>query len=360
MPRYSKILPQDREDFSFGDLVYWHLFVYGTRPTGDPSAKAGRKWESAAICRLLGITEKTLGNWMADRHFPQYTNDLERELFGENSAWDDARLELAEALRRTRDLKRRKAASAGQGLEDPPSEQTQPDEDQPRQPAGSPSGRSLIPAVDDEESQPAGSNDLIIIEPHGEKFGKERTGSSPKAVIRREKPSARRPFWSRSRLAAVMGVTGITVALGMYAWVSNPSVNVATTVKAPPPKQPSPVPAPSPAPTPPVPTPPVKKLPPPPPPPPEPKPDACLPDNAKPAGFTITCDNILTGGTTLGSNRLTYPVATVNECASKCRPIERCVAFTVGPTESNGKRSCTLFGPTPEGRESEGWISGVR
>ncbi len=351
MARYSKILPQDREDYSFGDLVYWHLFVYGTRPQGDPSAKAGRKWEAAAICGLLGITEKTLGNWMADKHFPQYTNDLERELFGENSAWDDARLELAEALRRTRDLKRRKAASAGQATEDPPSEEPRPDEGQPGEPASSTPGGALIPSVDDEVSQPVGSNDLIIIEPHGEKFRKDRTSPGPQAVIRREKPSARRPFWSRSRLAAAMGVTSITVALGMYAWVSNPSATmVATTTKAPP-KSPS---ASAPA------TPPPIKTTQPSPAPPEPKPDACLADNAKPAGFKITCDTILTGGTTLGSNRLTYPVTSVEACASKCRPIERCVAFTVGPPESDGKRSCTIFGPTPEGRESTGWISGMR
>lgn len=240
MARYSKILPQDREDYSFGDLVYWHLFVYGTRPQGDPSAKAGRKWEAAAICGLLGITEKTLGNWMADKHFPQYTNDLERELFGENSAWDDARLELAEALRRTRDLKRRKATSAGQAPEDPASEEPRPDEGQPGEPTRSTPGGSLIPVVDDEESQPVGSNDLIIIEPHGEKFGKDRTSPGPQAVIRREKPSARRPFWSRSRLAAAMGITSITVALGMYAWVSNPSATMVATTTKPPPKSPPP------------------------------------------------------------------------------------------------------------------------
>ncbi|EJW10832.1 hypothetical protein A33M_3993 [Rhodovulum sp. PH10] len=111
MPRISKKLPRERTDYSFGDLVYWHLFVYGTRPRGSPAAKAGRAWEPGAICGLIGVTERTLRNWIADKHLPDSVIPLERELFGDNPAWDEARLELAEALRNSRARKARKPFS---------------------------------------------------------------------------------------------------------------------------------------------------------------------------------------------------------------------------------------------------------
>ncbi len=110
MPRIYKKLPANRSEWSFGELVYWHLFEFGTRPNIDPSAIAGRKWEPEAICGLLDITWKTLRNWIADKHFPDSTVDLERELFGNNPDWDIGRRELAEALRKTRARKANESA----------------------------------------------------------------------------------------------------------------------------------------------------------------------------------------------------------------------------------------------------------
>ncbi len=119
MPRIHKKLPPNRADWSFGDLVYWHLFEFGTRPNINPSALAGRKWKPDAICELLGITQRTLRNWIADRHFPDSLVDLERELFGDNPAWELARLELAEALGKTRARKTEEAARARPGKSAP-------------------------------------------------------------------------------------------------------------------------------------------------------------------------------------------------------------------------------------------------
>lgn len=110
VPRITKTLPPLRADYSFGDLVYWHLFVYGTRPTGNPDAKIGRVWDQGAFCQLIDVTDRTLRNWIFDKHLPDNITALEDELFGNNPLFDDWRLELAEALRNTRKRKLRKSS----------------------------------------------------------------------------------------------------------------------------------------------------------------------------------------------------------------------------------------------------------
>lgn len=80
----------------------------------------------------------------------------------------------------------------------------------------------------------------------------------------------------------------------------------------------------------------------------------------KVTGFKLTCDWILSGGTTLGSTRLSYSVANINECAAKCRPVGACTGFTYNAGDPEGRHACTLFGGRPEGRELAGWISGSR
>ncbi len=111
MPRITKTLPPDRADYSFGDLVYWHLFRNGTRPSVDPSDKVGRVWETNAICRLLQIHERTLRNWIRDRNLPDSVVPLSNELFGDNSRWDDARIELQRRFEEGWALRRRRANS---------------------------------------------------------------------------------------------------------------------------------------------------------------------------------------------------------------------------------------------------------
>jgi hypothetical protein len=78
-------------------------------------------------------------------------------------------------------------------------------------------------------------------------------------------------------------------------------------------------------------------------------------------GFKLVCQSIMTGGTTLGSTQLAYMVSDVGECASKCRPVAKCVAFSFETTPSSGnKHACQLFGATPRSNQAEKWISGVR
>ena len=80
----------------------------------------------------------------------------------------------------------------------------------------------------------------------------------------------------------------------------------------------------------------------------------------KVSDFNLACDQTLGGGTTLGSTRLYWTVRNINECAAKCRPVKNCVAFTFNAGDPEGSHTCILFGPTPEARDSKGWISGVR
>ncbi len=86
----------------------------------------------------------------------------------------------------------------------------------------------------------------------------------------------------------------------------------------------------------------------------------CQNGPVKVTGFRLTCDRTLSGGTTLGSTQLSYTVANINECAAKCRPVSRCVGFTFNAADTPGRHGCYIFGPTPEGREASGWVSGLR
>ncbi|MFL9828757.1 PAN domain-containing protein [Rhodoplanes sp. SY1] len=245
-------MPPNRADYSFGDLVYWHLFVYGTRPQGDPSAKAGRKWEPDAICRLIGITEKTLRNWIADKHQPDSIVDLERELFGENPAWDDQRLELAEALRITRARKRGKA---GRGFW--PSRNVASPPLLPGPSAGGIPGQQ--PADDRKSSERTGATTSLPVvsgsapradkEPGGKGSGGSGSGSG--SNVPGGTPSLKRGGGHTGRNIAALAVTGLTVVLGMYVWSYKPTLRSPASAPAPPePPGPAPVPPPSPPPLP--------------------------------------------------------------------------------------------------------------
>jgi hypothetical protein len=546
MPRITKTLPENRADYSFGDLVYWHLFKYGTRPTGTPASKAGRLWEPEAICGLLEITDRTLRNWLFDRHLPDSIVDLTRELFGENPLWDDARLELQERLERTRAQKRPKVAAtpvvAPEQLPTPADAAepatVEPQPDLPPEPPPPPDVEARRRALD-AELEAAGSSR------HEEALSSSRV---PQVVppTRLGGPDADRA--GRSQLGRRVFVAGLAVFAGLLAWMQARHIKWPN---APPPKQvvevtppkvevqperPPPVKTPAPAPQPqpaaPEPEPPPAPVAKPPPPNEEElraaeqrrlaealvaarqaafereqerlkeeairrdaeardaddarreretdartaaglgyrlrenmavakssftnlrarsveacalaceergcdafayyrdhyprgsaKPRVCylyrkpytvyanpgyalgerdvsrvLPDapsrsgsvdddaplrlaqSGPPAaapssgdgvtqcsggpikvtGFRLTCDQILGGGTILGSTRLSYTVANINECAAKCRPVAKCTAFTFNSADPEGRHACMIFGGKPEARESKGWVSGVR
>lgn len=543
MAKIHKELPANRADYTFGDLIYWHLFVFGTRPNVHPQAKVGRPWKLDRASTALGRTDKTLRNWCKNESLPTDITDLCDLLFGDSAAWDDARLELLESLARARKGRKgtvptsaddvasspsdggftsvdtEKGAGAGQGEADT------------SQSSGDASGPEH-PAREEEENRPpnaGGSRELVHLRP-----------------IQLRAKSYDHPKHGRKR-AAVSMVAGLSIFFGLYAWVTSgrnprppvtppPHVAIAPPVEKPAPPAPRAAETPSPPvlPTPP----PVTVLPKPEPeitppkpreltpeerkraederlerermearrrahdrekeeqeaealrrdrendgrardlaqreddartaaglnyriqehrriqgssyrhvlaatvgdcanactadpscdafgfyreqygpeskrkrvcyffrkpfdPPaghsgyvhgepieprrgadlrepsgdeellvrvqakkPEPKADEgltrCATGPVKVTGFKLTCDQMLGGGTTLGSTRLSYTVANINECASKCRPVKQCVGFAFNASDREGQHYCIIFGPTPESRESKGWISGVR
>ena len=99
MPRIWKTLPPERGEYSFGDLLYWHLFEYGTRPSGVPTDTSGRVWEALNFADLIGVTDRMLRNYIQDRNLPSTTAAIEQELFGDERRWDGAREELRTKLR---------------------------------------------------------------------------------------------------------------------------------------------------------------------------------------------------------------------------------------------------------------------
>lgn len=89
-----KELPPERADYTFGDLVYWHFFKYGTRPDGDPAAPKGRIWRREDAARALGMSDRALRNWINNVNPPKDIARLLDVLFGADPRWLEARIEL--------------------------------------------------------------------------------------------------------------------------------------------------------------------------------------------------------------------------------------------------------------------------
>ncbi len=462
MPRLTKDLPKDRSDYSFGDLVYWHLFKYGTRPAGDPADDVGRPWRMGKICAAIGVKERTVRYWIGDEHLPDDISRLCTALFGDNKRWDKARLELQEKLEKGWAAKGRKADSAPRTA---PTEDTALSPEQPE--SAGPAGDAGLVDEADEEAVPepeAGRPEA----PDGEQD--EPPEPPAPETMQSYAPRAPESGPRLPRHAVRAFIAGMAVLLGIYGWVQwrngeRPSLTPQKPVAeiTPPPKAPTPVvqvveaprpppaapastaaPIPAPAPTkqamapptePPAPrqeTPASPRQNPEPskpealavpapsqygpaqeekkaaarpaapdldiprpdrktdlldsPPPsarmpsgivsgdllPPPRPAQTRPANTPPSpaeeippcprvsGFRLTCDTIMDGGTALGSARLSYLVSTVNECATKCRPIAACVGFRFNARDPEGQHSCVIFGGRPETRPSPGWITGER
>jgi tetratricopeptide (TPR) repeat protein len=85
---------------SFGDLLDWHL-RRGTRPPG--SDKQGEPWKKATFAGDVGVSDKQVRNWVANKSLPNDILTIERVLFGRDqkrcTVW---RMELRDALKRTR------------------------------------------------------------------------------------------------------------------------------------------------------------------------------------------------------------------------------------------------------------------
>jgi hypothetical protein len=64
---------------SFGDLLDWHL-RRGTRPPG--SDKQGEPWKKVAFAGDVGVSDKQVRNWIANKSLPNDIITIERVLFG--------------------------------------------------------------------------------------------------------------------------------------------------------------------------------------------------------------------------------------------------------------------------------------
>jgi hypothetical protein len=85
---------------SFGDLLDWHL-RRGTRPPG--SDRQGEPWKKVTFAGDVGVSDKQVRNWIANKSLPNDIITIERVLFGRDqkqcTVW---RMELRDALKRTR------------------------------------------------------------------------------------------------------------------------------------------------------------------------------------------------------------------------------------------------------------------
>ena len=400
MPRIVKSLPENRADCSFGDLVYWHLFVHGTRPDGDPSAKIGRLWGLKDASAKLGISERALRYWLADKHLPDSITALERVIFGDSRLFDDWRLELVEALRKTR-LKNAGKAPTSSG----------------KPPARLIIGGAVVPfevGPDPDEEGPEDENTVYEIVPVQHVFKDEPVRNSQGEIVvpqpeilhsipkAKPKPTSSQPG-SRPRRTAAVAVVGITTLLGLYAWTSSrPKETVVIaelprkpdlpeTTAAPPstpggPKQEA---APIPA----------EKA----------RRDAedraeaqrqaqlqatrdavdsrkkeqeasarALNEKLKTLAqadgdlckqkleglsvpdFTLKCDTLIPFGKLLGAVPVSQTASSLGDCAARCRQVKDCVAFSFDAGAHVGAASCYLTGSIPDYNNATNWISGTR
>ena len=102
MPRKTKAIPANRAEWTFGEALYWHFFVFGTRPTGRPTDGSGTLWNPKEAAGTIGITIRAFWNWIDDRHLPYDTTAAEKVLFGASKFYDEARSELRRLLTKAR------------------------------------------------------------------------------------------------------------------------------------------------------------------------------------------------------------------------------------------------------------------
>jgi len=88
----------------FYELLRWHLFVHGTRPTGSPH-RTGKRWSQKEFADELGVTEKSVSNWLREENPtpPRDYGSIERVLFDDSAAYEGWRRGLRWAFNRTKE-----------------------------------------------------------------------------------------------------------------------------------------------------------------------------------------------------------------------------------------------------------------
>jgi hypothetical protein len=408
MPRLVKSLPENRADCSFGDLVYWHLFSYGTRPDGNPSAKMGRVWELKRASGALGISERALRYWINDKHLPDSTSTLERVIFGNSPLFDDWRLELVEALRKTRLANAAKTSGSGAASQVPAV-------------TGGPLVRLDTGAIvtGDEEREDEQSDFEIVPTTHVFKDEPLRNSSGEIVVpgpeilhASRKAETPRAPRQGSQRRHAAVVVVGVATLLGLYAWANSvkkdadPIREAATKKEVETPNRPAPgkgEPQQGPTRTTTADTLEIKKAPP------TPAEQARREAEARAEaqltvtrdavearkqeqeasaralneklkilsqadgdlckqklqgldvpGFTLKCDTLIPFGKMQGAVPVSQTASSLGDCASRCRRVKECVAFSFDAGAHVGAASCYLTGSIPGYNAAPNWIAGTR
>jgi hypothetical protein len=114
MPAMRRLPSSYDGSLPFGDLLRWHLLIWGTRPTGSTEA-SGERWVKEKFAAVIGSDPKTLERYFHQKSLPSSPIFIRRALFGGNkeySTWAaDLNAQLEEARRAKKVLKQPVKAS---------------------------------------------------------------------------------------------------------------------------------------------------------------------------------------------------------------------------------------------------------
>jgi PAN domain-containing protein len=77
-------------------------------------------------------------------------------------------------------------------------------------------------------------------------------------------------------------------------------------------------------------------------------------------GFTLTCGKLIPFGAMLGAVPVSQTASSLADCASRCRTVPKCVAFSYDAGASAGNHSCYLTGSITRYQDGRDWIAGTR
>ncbi|MCP3439806.1 PAN domain-containing protein [Bradyrhizobium sp. CCGUVB14] len=402
MPKKTKAIPENRVEWTFGEAVFWHFFVFGTRPHINPAtSQTGRLWAPKDAADALGVTVKTLWNWVDDDHLPLDTTALERVLFGQSSFFDAWRIELQRVLRETR-LQKTKSAS----------------------PSAPRPGTGLVPtltgqAVTVYESPEFEDDTVQTLEIIGKDRAKpglitsfsgnythqsrpDATAGGPSASSGpAPAPGVSASSGSSIRKKGVALIAGAVLIVGGFAVSRAVKFDRAPPViaeRVPSPPTPTPVPASLPTAQPREPSPQDQRA----------AAEKQRQDDIRAAaqkktlddlealrvqkeqsardlnaklkvmaggdddlckqklaglsvpGFSLKCDTLIPFGKLLRKAGVSQTASSLGDCANRCRRETDCVAFSFDAGAHAGSASCYLTGSIPEMRKADNWISGTR
>jgi tetratricopeptide (TPR) repeat protein len=96
----------DRSQWSFGQLLDWHL------RRGGKTDHPGGQWGAKEFASAVGLGDRTIRHWLNDKHLPPEVETIEGILFGKDPCYDEWRLELRHAHARSQGGKGHEAALA--------------------------------------------------------------------------------------------------------------------------------------------------------------------------------------------------------------------------------------------------------